>query len=151
MPYLAGVPQQQQYRWRSCRDCGACLGEISRKLSCSDCAEVRRRAKKARSRKAERERCTLTNHRKRARHYGVEYEPVRRADVCERDDWRCGICGLPIDPDLAYPDLLSASLDHRVPMALGGPHTYANCQAAHFICNSRKSHTVDAEQAAAAV
>lgn len=33
----------------------------------------------------------------------------------------------------------SYTLDHIIPLAAGGAHTYANVQLAHFLCNSRKS------------
>jgi 5-methylcytosine-specific restriction endonuclease McrA len=35
------------------------------------------------------------------------------------------------------------SLDHIVPIARFGPHTYTNVQAAHLICNMRKGVRVD--------
>lgn len=73
------------------------------------------------------------------RHYGVAYEPVSRARVLERDNWTCRLCGQRISKRAQYPDLMSASLDHIVPLSKGGGHLYSNVQAAHFICNSKKS------------
>ncbi len=78
------------------------------------------------------------NDRKRAERYGVLYEPVNRQQVFSRDGWVCQLCGKPVDPELLWPALLSKSLDHRIPMAKGGPHTEGNCQLAHLICNVRK-------------
>ena len=43
-----------------------------------------------------------------------------------------------MNADLAYPHPHSATLDHIVPLAAGGAHSYANVQCAHFICNSVK-------------
>ena len=63
-----------------------------------------------------------------------------RNDVFERDLWICQLCLDPIDSTLVYPDELSASLDHIVPLALGGPDTRANVQAAHLVCNKRKGY-----------
>ncbi len=60
-------------------------------------------------------------------------------EIFERDGWKCGICGRKVDQRLKYPHLMSASLDHIVPIAFGGGHTRANVQLAHFICNSKKS------------
>lgn len=77
-------------------------------------------------------------HRARARRYGVEYEPINRVKVYKRDAWRCGLCGRKVSPNLKSPHPLSPSLDHVVPMSLGGGHVYANVQLAHFICNSMK-------------
>jgi 5-methylcytosine-specific restriction endonuclease McrA len=64
-------------------------------------------------------------------------EPVDPLKVFERDAWRCQICGGELRG--RYPDLLSPSLDHIVPLVKGGEHSYANVQAAHFGCNSRKA------------
>ena len=84
--------------------------------------------------------------RRRARKFGVEYEPVNRRHVLDRDGWRCGICKRPIDKTLKHPHPMSPTLDHIVPMAVGGGHTYLNCQAAHFMCNVRKSSTGSGDQ-----
>jgi 5-methylcytosine-specific restriction endonuclease McrA len=59
-------------------------------------------------------------------------------DVYERDGWACRLCSLPIDPTVAWPDSMSASVDHVVPLSKGGEHSMANTQAAHLGCNSRK-------------
>lgn len=79
-------------------------------------------------------------HRRRARLAGVGSEPFTRAEIAERDGWRCRLCGEPVDPELRYPDPLSQSLDHVIPIARGGPNTRANSQLAHLRCNLRKQH-----------
>lgn len=79
-------------------------------------------------------------HTRRARRQGDGFERFDRREIYERDGWVCGICSEPVDPALKYPDLMSASLDHVTPLALGGQHSRANVQCAHFICNSRKTH-----------
>lgn len=76
--------------------------------------------------------------RRRARKRGVETERFSYAEIYERDDWTCQICGDPIDQALRYPDPFSRSVDHRMPISRGGPHTRLNCQAAHLRCNMRK-------------
>lgn len=78
----------------------------------------------------------------RARFYGVEYQRIENRDVFERDNWVCGICSQPIDPSVKRPDMMSASLDHIIPISKGGPHTPDNVQAAHLRCNVRKSATM---------
>lgn len=70
-------------------------------------------------------------------------EDVDMAVLLERDGWVCGICNEDIPKSATYPDLLSPSLDHVVPMARGGKHEYANAQAAHYGCNSAKQDKVD--------
>jgi 5-methylcytosine-specific restriction endonuclease McrA len=124
---------------RPCLGCGDQVRGVNR---CEPCRlEWRRVQRKADKRKA-RIAGTLPsgNHRGRARHYGVAYVPgITRRAVCERDGWVCGICGGPVDPDLKFPDVMSASLDHVIPMARGGGHVWGNVQCAHFLCNSIKS------------
>lgn len=86
-----------------------------------------------------------TNHKARAEFYGVLFEAFSRTAVFERDDWICGICSTPVDPSLEYPDPMSVSLDHAVPMSRGGGHLMANCQCSHLDCNTRKGARYDRE------
>lgn len=62
--------------------------------------------------------------------------------VYDRDGWTCGLCRLPVDPGLAWPHPMSASVDHILPLSRGGSHTLANAQCAHLSCNSRKRDQV---------
>lgn len=89
-----------------------------------------------------------TTYRSRARKYGVEYEPVNKQRVFERDGWMCGICGKRVDKRLKDRHPLMASLDHIVPMSLGGGHTYLNTQCSHLECNLRKSFRLAGDQLA---
>lgn len=127
---------RQGCRNRTCDGCGILLGYISLDLLCDTCKRDRLKARRA-SDRAKRPK-GQESHRRRARHYGVDYEPINRAKVFDRDGWLCGICGDPISPAAKYPDLMSASLDHVIPLSRGGGHLYANVQASHFICNSLK-------------
>lgn len=74
----------------------------------------------------------------RARKKAAAVERVDRLVVFERDGWTCSICTGPIDRLLAYPHQMSASIDHTRPLARRGHHSYANCRAAHLVCNVRK-------------
>lgn len=80
----------------------------------------------------------------------TEIETVVYLEVFERDGWTCGICSDPVDPELKWPDPMSVSLDHVVPLAKGGSHTYANVQCAHLRCNLQKSDSVPSERDAEA-
>lgn len=71
-------------------------------------------------------------------------ENVIAREVFERDGWMCGICLAPVDESLVWPDPFSPSLDHVVPLARGGHHTYQNTQLAHLRCNVSKGDRVDA-------
>lgn len=59
-------------------------------------------------------------------------------EVYRRDDWFCQICGVEVSPNMQYPDPMSASLDHTVPLSQGGSHTMDNARLAHLRCNLRK-------------
>lgn len=82
-----------------------------------------------------------SNARKRARLFGVEYEPVNPTKVFERDGWRCQICGKQTPNSRRGTRYSNApELDHRVPISKGGPHTYGNTQCTCRACNGSKSN-----------
>lgn len=70
--------------------------------------------------------------------------PYKRESIFERDEFRCRICDEPIDMELKHPDRWSPTLDHRVPLCMGGADSPGNVQAAHLICNQRKGAAADA-------
>lgn len=57
----------------------------------------------------------------------------------------CGICGGPIDYDLPSDNPRAFVVDHRVPLALGGPDALGNKQAAHRDCNRTKGAKLNAD------
>lgn len=70
--------------------------------------------------------------RKRAKRAAApKVESVNRMKVWERDGGICGICGEVANRDAFH-------VDHIVPIARGGEHSYANVQVAHPACNLRK-------------
>lgn len=69
-------------------------------------------------------------------------ESISPKYLFDRDKWICGICKEDIDKNLVWPDRMSVSVDHIIPLAKGGTHTYDNLQASHYICNVRKSAKV---------
>lgn len=68
---------------------------------------------------------------RRARQRDAFVERIERRVVFERDRGMCGLCPHPV----AWAD---ASVDHILPLARGGLHSYANVQLAHRLCNARK-------------
>ena len=77
---------------------------------------------------------------RRARHAGAERSPYTVRDVVEQGDGTCGICRTPIDMNLAYPNPGASSIDHVVPLSIGGSDTLANVQLAHLGCNWAKGN-----------
>lgn len=83
-------------------------------------------------------------HKRRAQKLGTQVEDLRPIDIYERDIWLCGLCVTPVDPDCAWPDPMSPSLDHILPLSKGGTHTYENVQLAHLTCNVSKGNRIAA-------
>lgn len=81
----------------------------------------------------------LAKARRRTRKLEVWDEDVDVMLLAEWQKWKCYLCNKSICFKVKSPDPLSLSLDHLVPLSLGGRHSYANCAAAHFGCNSKKS------------
>ena len=78
------------------------------------------------------------SHQRRAWKHGNGYEQVDRLKVLEIDGWTCHICLEEIPRDAAWPDPLSASMDHVQALSRGGSHTYENIKSSHLACNIRK-------------
>jgi hypothetical protein len=55
----------------------------------------------------------------RCEKYGAPYGRVNRAKVFRDSKWTCGLCGRPVNSRLRYPNPMSASLDHIVPLSVG--------------------------------
>jgi len=78
-------------------------------------------------------------HKKRARKRQAYRAPVSRSAIFERDGWRCQICKLKVNPRYIGRHPKAPSLDHIIPLVVGGTHEPSNVQLAHFGCNARKS------------
>lgn len=113
-----------------CKNCGQAIVSTIRypKHWCSPHCEAKWR----------RERAHALAQVRRARQHAGFIERIYRHKVFERDRYRCGICGRKTDRRAQVPEPSAPTLDHIVPLKLGGEHSYANVQCAHFICNSRK-------------
>lgn len=75
---------------------------------------------------------------KRALKRRDDAELILPSAVFERDGWLCGICRCKVNSTLRYPNPLSASVDHIMPLSRGGEHSYRNVQCSHLVCNLRK-------------
>lgn len=116
-----GLSCGQLYRPRT--SMCACGQPVFRKGRCQTCARA-----------LAREGCQ----RRRAKKAGVEQRFYRRADVFAEHGHLCSICTDPIDSSLAWPHPMSPSIDHVVPIALGGGDTPENVRPAHLRCNQAK-------------
>lgn len=71
--------------------------------------------------------------RRLARKRALPSEPINEVEIFDRDGWVCQLCGKPVEKG-------EESLDHIIPISLGGPHLKSNVQLAHRRCNSRKGN-----------
>lgn len=120
--------------WRG--SCGKCGGLIvyrrtrgRPKGACKPCTEA-----------AEREQRRIEKAKRRARiRNAPRVERVSPLKVLTRDGWRCQICGKHTPKELrgtCHPD--APEVDHVIPLAAGGEHTYRNTQCACRACNHAK-------------
>lgn len=61
-----------------------------------------------------------------------------RAEICERDGWRCQLCSKFVDRYAEHPDPLCASIDHIIAVSAGGDNNLSNLQLVHLVCNLRR-------------
>ncbi|HTE56958.1 MAG TPA: HNH endonuclease [Kofleriaceae bacterium] len=108
--------------------------------------EKRRRQEKGHWRSLYPERAAAYDARRRALvEQARTTETFAPIDVHTRDDWTCRLCSLPIDPAVAWPDPMSPSVDHVIPLSRGGAHAMGNVQSAHLGCNSSKGNRLLSE------
>lgn len=114
-----------------CQICGSSFATPYTVTTCGDsCADEKKKRDRQRHKDV-----------RRARKRNAFVANVYRLRIYERDRWRCQICDKPVRRNAVAPDPLAPTLDHIVPLAVGGTHEPANCQLAHFLCNSRKAAT----------
>lgn len=76
----------------------------------------------------------------------AQYDKNKRKIILTQDI--CGICGKPVDKNLKWPNPLSPTVDHIIPISKGGhPSALDNLQLAHMTCNRLKSDKIYAENA----
>jgi 5-methylcytosine-specific restriction endonuclease McrA len=117
----------------TCVDCGAKREHYSQR--CAICRSKRAESVKhsepiKRGRKQ-------AKARRRARGKAVISAPVSLADVVRAHGKRCHLCGKAVDLSTTNQPK-SATMDHVVPLALGGWHDLSNLRPAHHLCNSLK-------------
>lgn len=81
-----------------------------------------------------------TNAREASRRRGAVSGAVSYADrdIFDRDGWRCYLCGGLVDRHAPRTHPKGATIDHVVPLSLGGTDTPDNVATAHGHCNNEK-------------
>jgi 5-methylcytosine-specific restriction endonuclease McrA len=121
--------QAKQRATMSCARCGVqwCRLVLQRNICkyCPECAAVEAKEFKAASR-------LIGKIRKRA----ATVEAVNPYRVFRRDGWRCYLCGCDTPEELRGKHMPnSPELEHVVPIARGGEHSYANVRCSCRACN----------------
>ena len=88
------------------------------------------------------EKYNMAWHKRRALKKETQVESIDVKKVYLRDDWVCQICYKEIDKELKYPEPMSVSIDHIIPLSKKGTHTYDNIQLTHLKCNFAKGNKV---------
>jgi 5-methylcytosine-specific restriction endonuclease McrA len=124
---------------RMCMICGASFivgialgGRNNGAKTCSDECSAKRQIVKA--------------HTYQARKRGAYVEQVIPSEVFERDKWRCHICRRKLSSATKWPHPRRPSIDHLVPLSLGGLHEKSNVKTACFSCNASKGNRGGNEQ-----
>jgi len=77
---------------------------------------------------------------RRAIKKGADADKFLFNDIFERDNWRCQICGKKLNNKRKMPHPLTATVDHIIPLSLGGSHKKDNVQCACLGCNQSKGN-----------
>jgi len=64
-----------------------------------------------------------------------------------REESECWLCGHPIDVNAPPRSRWSGSVDHVIPLKLGGASARHNTRAAHYGCNSSKGARLEVPRA----
>jgi hypothetical protein len=72
--------------------------------------------------------------------WNAAQRPTWKARIYYGNKGICQLCFQPIDLTLDYPNPMSFSIDHIVPVSLGGTHKLKNLQSAHLLCNSKRGN-----------
>lgn len=80
----------------------------------------------------------MKEHRRRAQRTATEAERFTEHDVRLAHGDTCYLCGRVVNFRKRWPDPMSPSLDHVIPLANGGTHTINNVAMVHLTCNLKK-------------
>jgi 5-methylcytosine-specific restriction endonuclease McrA len=68
-------------------------------------------------------------------------EPYTDREIFERDGWICQLCRLPVDPEVSRRAGEGATIDHTIPLSMGGADKRDNVVTAHNRCNRAKAES----------
>ena len=80
------------------------------------------------------EKYRASEQKRRALERGVAHQPYKMEDIIQRDRGICGLCGKKVAK-------AERSIDHILPISLGGADAPYNVQLAHLLCNKMKKNS----------
>lgn len=135
-PPIVHAKSARRFNAGQCRTCGAGFVTTGLWVTCStECGDAYGREQRS-----------LHKTRRATRKRGAYVADVSRRKVYEADGYRCHICNRKTDPTKPVPHPKAPTIDHVIPLALGGTHEPVNCRTACFRCNSTKGHTGHGDQ-----
>lgn len=69
-------------------------------------------------------------------------DQIDHLTLFELHGWTCVICRKAINRHLRMPNWFAATVEHIVPLAQGGTHTWDNVAPAHYKCNMSKGDSL---------
>lgn len=148
--YACAVNAKRAHLPRHCKACGVWFSPVPKMGkpvdTCSaECSAVGQKHTKKEHRLTE----TYKKYRRkaksarRAKARGVYAEAIDPIAIFESEGWRCWLCGvktLKSKRGTTHP--LAPELDHMIPLAKGGAHSFANVACACRACNAKKADKV---------
>lgn len=146
--YKANLKQKRE-QWASayiprkyiCKECGTEFttecGDTHSVFCCQRCADKNERRKEHQTDRHKQYMKTM-KHVREKQIAAAFVETVYYDAIFERDHGTCQICGLPVSVNAGREGRWSGTIDHIIPLSLGGEHSMNNCQLAHRVCNSLK-------------
>lgn len=129
-----------EMEYRECADCGRIFYSEKRKQRCDNCDGKHRAIlnKKRNSRRGAQRRAKLSA--------AMVDKDINLVDLFKKSNGICYLCGKPCDTEdrheangtIICGDMYP-SIDHVIPLARGGQHSWNNVRLAHRICNSLKA------------
>jgi hypothetical protein len=110
-------------------------GRVPQRFCSLSCAAKSQRAKEGKGDGAAAYARKRARVRARRLRHSSTWDGVTDEQILERDRWMCWICHRKIGKTFKWPHPRSASIDHELPLALGGDDTALNKRAAHLRCN----------------
>lgn len=85
--------------------------------------------------------CNTKFYNKKRRQKVLSGDNINRILLAEDYNWICQLCFSDIHPNRKFPDVMSSTVDHIIPISKGGLHKFENVQPAHLKCNIDKGNT----------